>query len=385
MIISGLDRLIISDNKFINLNSAIIANHTSVTSNLIYSWDILLGKGFKLKRIFSPEHGLFGTEQDQIPAGSHSGFPVEIISLYGNTNSTLFPDEKYLNDLDIVFFDIQDVGARYYTYLNTMIYFMRKISGRKIKFAVLDRPNPLGGKTIEGPLLDMNFESFVGALPVCVRHGFTGGEIALMAKDFYNIDIDLQVIKMQNWKREMFYDETGLTWIPPSPNMPTLNTALVYPGLCLIEGTNLSEGRGTTTPFETTGSDFIDSNKYSEYLNSLNLSGVYFRSVLFKPVFGKFAGKTCSGIFIHVTDRKIFSSFKTGLAVIHAAKKLTGKLIFRTDEYEFNNTIPAFDLLCGNSVIRNMIEKEDSLESIFNSFHEDESKYLNNKKDYHIY
>ncbi len=385
MVISGLDNLIASDKKFINLNSAIIANHTSVTSNLIYSWDVLLKKGFNLKRIFSPEHGLFATEQDQIPAGSHSGYPAEIISLYGNSNSTLFPDEKYLSDLDIVFFDIQDVGARYYTYLNTMIYFMRKISGRKIKFAVLDRPNPLGGEKVEGPVLNMKFESFVGALPVCVRHGFTAGETALMAKDFYNNDIDLHVIKMKNWRRGMFYDKTGLTWISPSPNMPTLNTALVYPGLCLIEGTNLSEGRGTTTPFETSGADFIDSNKYSDYLNSINLPGAYFRPVLFKPVFGKFSGKTCSGIFIHITDRKKFSSFKTGLAVIHAAKKLTGKLIFRTDEYEFNNTIPAFDLLCGNSDLRNMIETEVSLEIIFDSFQEDESKYSKDKKDYHIY
>ncbi|WP_153000728.1 exo-beta-N-acetylmuramidase NamZ domain-containing protein, partial [Chlorobium limicola] len=250
MVRTGLDMLLENIDRYSRRSIGLIVNQTSVTPDLRYSWDVLRKKGLHIKRIFSPEHGLFATEQDQIAVGRQPEAEYELVSLYGSSSETLIPDRSLLDDLDLILFDIQDVGSRYYTYVNTLALFMEAASGRDLEIMVLDRPNPLGGSVIEGPLLDQAFRSFVGIFPVPVRHGMTAGELALLYRDWKKIDVKLTVMTMKDWRRNMLFPETGLPWIPPSPNMPTFATAEVYPGMCLFEGLNVSEGRGSTTPFQ---------------------------------------------------------------------------------------------------------------------------------------
>ena len=234
MIHTGLDRLLARPDTLRNRSVGLVANHTSVNNALRYSWDLLSGEGVEIKKVFSPEHGLFGTEQDQVPVSTRIDFPFDIVNLYGETSDSLAPVRSHLDGLDCVLFDIQDIGTRYYTYVNTMVLFLKELHSRDIQMMVLDRPNPLGGCAVEGPVLKKGFESFVGLLPVPVRHGLTAGELARLAVDYFKLDVNLRVIEMTGWSRDMFYDDTGLPWVPPSPNMPTLKTAFVYPGMCLI-------------------------------------------------------------------------------------------------------------------------------------------------------
>ncbi len=250
MVATGLEILLRKSDRFQNRNIGLIVNQSSVTPDLKYSWNILKERGMQIKMIFSPEHGLFATEQDQIAVNYQPELGCEMVSLYGDSIESLLPDKALLDNLDLILFDIQDVGSRYYTYINTLALFMEAVSGMELEIVVLDRPNPLGGTIVEGPMLDPAFRSFVGIFPVPVRHGMTAGELALFYRDFKKLDINLSVIAMEGWQRSMLFPETGLPWIPPSPNMPTFDTAEVYPGMCLFEGVNISEGRGTTTPFQ---------------------------------------------------------------------------------------------------------------------------------------
>ena len=220
MIATGLDILLGNTSSFRNRSIGLIGNQTSTTYELNYSWNALKEKGIHLKKIFSPEHGLYATEQDQVPVTFQPELESEIVSLYGDTAESLIPDKALLDNLDLILFDIQDVGSRYYTYVNTLALFMEAVSGRNIEIMVLDRPNPLGGTIIEGPLLDAAYRSFVGIFPVPVRHGMTAGELAYLYRDFKKLDVNLSVLKMVGWKRSMLFPETGLPWIPPSPNMP---------------------------------------------------------------------------------------------------------------------------------------------------------------------
>jgi uncharacterized protein YbbC (DUF1343 family) len=357
MVVTGLKRFLDRAGKYGKRRIGLIANQTSVDSALRYSWEALARRGMAPVRIFSPEHGLFGTEQDQIAAveGRHGG--IEVVSLYGGNYGSLIPEPGMLDDLDLVLFDIQDIGARYYTFVNTMALFMRELHGRDIEFMVLDRPNPIGGDLVEGPMLESGYGSFVGVMPVPVRHGMTAGELALLYRDVTKIDISLTVMEMEGWERSMRFADTGLAWIPPSPNMPTLNTALVYPGMCLLEGTNVSEGRGTTTPFENFGAPFAEAERLVSVLNGYDLPGVFFRPVRFKPTFHKFAGRSIDGAFIHVTDPRAFRPFLTGVAVVKAYHDLCGEFAFLRASTMFNDTHPAFDLLTGGPGIREAIEK----------------------------
>ncbi|MCG8375660.1 MAG: DUF1343 domain-containing protein, partial [Chlorobiales bacterium] len=248
MVQNGLDILLQDTNRLKNRSIALIANQTSVTLDLNYSWFALQKKGIALKKIFSPEHGLFSTEQDQVAVTGQPDIGCDIISLYGHSADSLLPDQSFLQDIDLVIFDIQDIGSRYYTYINTLALFMEAVDGLDIDILVLDRPNPLGGKTVEGPLPDPAYRSFVGVLPVPPRHGMTAGEAARLYLDHRKLDVNLHVVAMEGWQRTMHFPQTGLQWVVPSPNMPTWETALVYPGMCLFEGLNVSEGRGTTTP-----------------------------------------------------------------------------------------------------------------------------------------
>ncbi|MCX6179493.1 MAG: DUF1343 domain-containing protein [Chlorobiales bacterium] len=386
MIATGLDILLRNTNRFLNRNIGLIVNQTSVTPELKYSWNVLKERGIKLKRIFSPEHGLFATEQDQIAVSYQPDLDCEIVSLYGDSAKSLLPNKTLLDNIDLILFDIQDVGSRYYTYVNTLALFMDSVSGMDIEIMVLDRPNPLGGTIIEGPLLDQAFRSFVGIFPIPVRHGMTAGELAHLYRDFKKLDINLSVITMEGWKRSMLFPETALPWIPPSPNMPTFATAEVYPGMCLFEGLNVSEGRGTTTPFQLSGAPFIKPAEFTERCQVFGLEGVLFRPVWFKPTFHKFCGKVIGGIWLQVTDHSRFRSFATGIAMTLALHELYPEhLQFLNGVYEFNDTLPAFDLLAGNSHIRTSILNGYNVNSIIASWKADEAEFSEIKQGFHLY
>lgn len=384
MVKTGLDIFINEADQYRKRDIALLVNHSSVNRECRYIWDILKKKGLLVKRLFSPEHGLFGTEQDQVPVSYQPDPGIEVVSLYSNTYDSLFPARKHLTDIDTVIFDMQDIGSRYYTYINTMVFFMKAVSGMDIEFIVLDRPNPLGDK-IEGPLLQKGFESFVGVLPVPVRHSLTAGELSLIAVDHFDLDINLRVVKVEGWERNMLFPETGLPWIPPSPNMPSFSTALVYPGMCLFEALNISEGRGTTTPFENFGAPYIDPYLLTGELNSGAIEGVYFRPYYFVPTYHKYRENVVGGAFLHVYDTELFKPFTTGLHIVHTINRLYPELVFLDDVYEFNSEHLSFDLLTGNSHIRRMLEEDTPMIIIKESWMDDEEKFRSKRRRYLLY
>ena len=386
MVITGLDLLLLDTDVLKKRNVALVANQTSVDIGIEYSWNTLKERGVTLKRIFSPEHGLFTTEQDQIAVTNQPETGCDIVSLYGDSFGTLLPDRRFLDDIDLVIFDIQDIGTRYYTYSNTLALFMDAVEGLNIEILVLDRPNPLGGTAVEGPLPDPKYRSFVGILPVPPRHGLTVGELAHLYRNYKKLDINLTVQPMRGWKRQMLFPETGLHWIAPSPNMPTLKTALVYPGMCLLEGLNISEGRGTTTPFLHFGAPFIEPYDLKKSLDELELEGVIFRPTFFKPSFHKYSNEVAGGLFLHVCDPESFDAFSTAIAVTAALQRLyPQELRFLDEVYEFNTTFPAFDLLCGSGSLRRMISENRPFEELRASWKKDEAAFLSAKEIFHLY
>jgi len=384
MIQSGLE-VFLDSPDYGARNIALIANQTSATSDFLYGWDAMRKKGLRLKKIFSPEHGIYSTEQDQVPVADQPDPGCPIVSLYGDRHDMLAPDLSLLEGIDCVVFDIQDVGARYYTYVNTMILFMQRIAGSGVEFIVLDRPNPIGGAAVEGPLLKPGYESFCGVMPVAVRHGLTAGELAVMAKNYFHLDIALTVVRMRGWRRDMAYADAGLPWIPPSPNMPVAETALVYPGFCLFEGLNVSEGRGTTTPFRIIGAPFIEPFSLATDANALKIPGVSFRPTYFKPVFNKYSGISIGGIYIHVTHPVEFKPFLAAVALIRCIHERCGELEFLTGVYEFNDTHPAFDLLAGSDALRSGIDRGRSLDDLAAVWEKEERDFAEKREQYLMY
>ncbi|HUU29097.1 MAG TPA: DUF1343 domain-containing protein [archaeon] len=364
IITCGADRLL-GEDQFKGLVESkrvgVAVNHTAVTADYSF-WPSLLKKrtGARLEVIFSPEHGLWGAEQDQVPcAGERRSFVgAPVVSLYGADPGSLKPDPELLRGLDAVLFDIQDIGSRYYTYIYTLAYVMEAAAEAGVRVVVLDRPNPLGGEKVEGPALQKGYESFVGrfaGLPV--RHGMTAGELALYFSGIHGVGRSPEVVPVKGWQRRLTAFEYRAPWVSPSPNMPTIDTALVYPGMCLLEGTSLSEGRGTTRPFEIFGAPHLDTSALAGRLNGLELAGVRFRPHRFIPTFSKHAGVLCSGAQVHVTDRTVFHPFLTGAAVIWAAKNLAPEeFVWLAGGYEFVEHIPAIDLLFGDKSFRMLID-----------------------------
>jgi len=372
------------DKKFHGLKAGVLIHPASVNRKLIYTKEVLLNtKKIKISAFFGPQHGIFGNTQDNMIEwegfiDKSTGLPV--YSLYGKTRK---PTSEMLKDIDILIIDLQDVGARYYTFIWTMALCMEACEG-KIPLIVLDRVNPIGGIITEGPLLKKNFTSFVGLHPLPVRHGMTIGEIALYFKDNFYPKVDLTVIYLKNWKRKLWFNETGLHWVMPSPNMPTLDTATVYPGMCLLEGTILSEGRGTTRPFEIFGAPFIDPAKLVKRLNEFKLKGVFFRPLYFTPTFNKFSGQLCGGVQIHVIDREKFKAFKTAVAILLTIKEIYPQInIWREPPYEYEFEKLPFDILSGSDRLRKDIEEGKSLKDMeywwndeLESFRKIREKYL---------
>lgn len=366
-----------------------ICNTTSVDARLDHLADLLAqAPGVELAALFGPEHGVRGEAQDMIGVAHArdrvTGLPVH--SLYGASFESLSPTPQSMAGLDAFVFDIQDVGSRYYTYVYTMALCMRAAARAKIAFFVLDRPNPIDGLSVEGNLIRPGFESFVGLFPLPNRHGMTAGELARHFNESQGIGCDLTVIPCEGWRREMWWEQTGRPFIPPSPNMPTVDTACVYPGLCLVEGTNLSEGRGTTRPFELIGAPFLDPRRFVEALRTEALDGVAFRATSFCPTFQKHAGHSCGGAMIHVTDRKAFCPVRTGVAILRAAKEVGGdRFRWRTERYEFIDDKPAIDLLCGTDAVRLAIDAGKELDACMSGFEEDRRSFDEIRKKYLIY
>ena len=356
----------------------LITNPTGVDSELRSSVDLFAeDPDIELTALYGPEHGVRGDAQagDKVDyyIDEKTGLPV--YSLYGDTRK---PTPEMLKNVDILVFDIQDVGARFYTYIYTMAYAMEAAKEQGIPFVVLDRPNPLGGEVVEGPVLEEEYSSFVGKYPIPLRHGMTVGELAQLFNEEFGIGADLTVKKKKKWKRSFDYDETNLPFVMPSPNMPTLETAFVYPGTGLIEGTNVSEGRGTTKPFELLGAPFINGTELSEKLNNLHLDGVKFRAASFTPSFSKHSEQLSHGVQVYVTDREKYQSVETGLHIVKTIHDLYG------EEFSFNKS-GNFDLLIGNSWVREELEKGTNVEDIIAKWQKDTKAFKKVRKQYLLY
>jgi uncharacterized protein YbbC (DUF1343 family) len=360
---AGLD-VLLSDHAAIRdlrgRKVGLCCNHTAVTRALDHATTALRDAGVALTRIFAPEHGVDATAQDMIGVeGDDARVPT--VSLYGTTAASLRPEPALLSDLDVVLFDIQDVGSRYYTYQATLGYLMEVAAGTVTEVVVLDRPNPIDGVSLEGNVVEPAYASFVGAYPLANRHGMTMGELGTFFGTELGIGCPFRVVKMDGWRRDQWFDETGLPWIFPSPNMPTLETAAIYPGLCLVEATNLSEGRGTTRPFHLVGAPWIDRDRMTELCRKgaadARLDGVAFRAASFEPRFQKYAAVPCHGIEIVVTERRALHSLLLGLVVLEAAIRTNpDRFAWRTETYEFVDDPIAIDLLTGSSEARAALE-----------------------------
>ena len=387
----GLEQLLSNpENYLCGSTLGLVVNQTSLTGNGCSSITQFRNNNqFKLSTLFAPEHGLYGIDQDMVSIADQtdpiSGLPVK--SLYGTDASSLTPSPYLLNEIDNLIFDIQDVGSRYYTFIYTLAKCMQACAESNTRMIVCDRPNPINGLKIEGNLVKEEFLSFVGQYPLPNRHGMTVGELARLFNDHFGIKCDLKVVPMEGWERSMWYDQTGLPWIPPSPNIPTLSTATVYPGMCLIEGTLLSEGRGTTTPFEQVGAPYINAETLAKTLNDESLPGLFFRPQYFKPQFQKWSGKVCGAVQLHITDRDKIKSLVTSITLLSSIKKLyPNEFAWRTEPYEFVSDRLAIDLLYGSPTLREEIDSSSlSLNDLEPSWKEEIKEFLPQREAYLIY
>jgi uncharacterized protein YbbC (DUF1343 family) len=346
----------------------LLSHQASVTRALEHAVSVVARlRGPKLVALFAPEHGIASAAQDHARVGfardAETGLPVW--SLY---DRRLEPSPEMLAGLDALVVDLQDVGSRYYTFQWTMALSMRACARARIPVVVLDRPNPLGGQLMEGNIARPGYTSFVGLYPLPTRPGMTIGEVASYLNETHAIGCDLTVVPMAGWRRAMRWEDTGLPWVSPSPNMPTLDTARVYPGGCLIEGTNLSEGRGTTRPFELVGAPYLDGGRLARALAKRRLPGVAFRAVAFQPAFHKYRGEICRGVQLHVIDTRRFKPFATYLALIIEARNQSRRFRWRRPPYEFEHRRLPIDLLCGGDEIRRAIERGTPLGRIERSW-----------------
>ena len=367
----------------------VLTNHSAVDRRLRHLL-ALLGEidELRLARVFGPEHGVWGAAQDMIAVSSGSeplsGAPL--VSLYGDKEASLRPDPRHLADLDCLLFDIQDIGTRFYTYTASLALAIEACAEAGTACVVLDRPNPLGGELVEGNLVIEELRSFVGTIPVPVRHGMTAGELALYYNDHFHVGCDLRVVACHGWKRGVWFDSTGLPWVLPSPNMPTLDTAIVYPGACLVEATEISEGRGTTRPFELVGAPWVDGFKLAAELNAMGLAGVAFRPHFFEPTFQKHAGRVCGAVQYHVLDRQAFRPLQSGLAVLWQIRRLwPEQFAWRAAAYEFRSDVPAMDLLCGTPLVRQAMDAGVDFDKVYATACQGGASFGDERRPYLLY
>ncbi|MBP7654735.1 DUF1343 domain-containing protein [Candidatus Dependentiae bacterium] len=365
--------------------AGIVCNQASVTQDLKYS-HIELNKKLKIKYLFSPQHGFYCTEQANMietPNSIDNLTGINLVSLYSSTRKI---NDRYLKNIDFIIFDLQDVGSRYYTYLWTLYYCMEACEKNGKKILVLDRPNIINGIDIEGNTISEGYNSFVGLFPILNRYGLTIGEFAIMLKNLKFKKLELEVVKLKNWSREKYFDEYKNEWIPASPNIPSITSAVTYPGTCLFEATNISEGRGTTRPFEIIGAPFINPAELLKEINRFKLGGVCFRQIYFRPTFDKFKNEICGGLFFHVIDRKKFKPVRTALILIYLLKKLyPEKFEWYSGAYEYENKIPAIDILYGSDLFRKCVDNQNVLKNIFSKINIEEKNFFDENRKWRIY
>ena len=352
----GSERLLASD-MLAGLRVGVVSNPASVDGAFRHVVDRIAAQpGVTLAALFGPQHGFHADVQDNMVETAHARHPrleVPIHSLYSDTRE---PTAAMFDGLDVLVIDLQDVGTRVYTYIYTMANCLRAARRHRLPVLVCDRPNPIGGEAVEGPVLDPAFASFVGQFPIPLRHGLTIGELARLFNDRFDIGAELEVIPLAGWSRSMYHDDAGAPWVIPSPNLPTLDSATVYPGAVLLEGTVLSEGRGTTRPFELFGAPGIDPEGLADSLHALDLPGVHFRPATFEPTFQKHAGRPCGGCQMHVTDRRAFRPVLAGVAAIAACREALGdRFGWREPPYEYEHDNLPIDILAGSPALREHI------------------------------
>tara|TARA_A100000164_G_scaffold348625_1_gene350955 strand:- start:467 stop:1738 length:1272 start_codon:yes stop_codon:yes gene_type:complete len=385
---SGLDVLELSDFEILkNKNIGLVINHTSVNKYNTHFLDLIKNKkDIKINKIFTPEHGLEGklSAGEFVKSGYDFENNIEIISLYGKKKK---PNSVDLHNLDLVIYDIQDIGSRYYTYISTMTYMMESCAENNLPFFVLDRPNPLGGDYVRGPILELNYSSFVGIHPIPIVHGMTSGELAIMINEleWINKRLDLTIIPVINWQRNEIYDGPMAGWIPPSPNIPDIETVKLYTGLCLLEGTNISEGRGTYSPFKFIGAPFIKPKEMDNFKNKLNNFGIGYESFSFTPISilgmsnkPKFENDQCNGIKLSISEDREYDALKLSVELIFYLNKLYPNL-FKFLESNF------IDNLYGSDKLRKMIESQSDINILFDQWILDEEKFKNQREKFLIY
>jgi len=380
-LIDGPDRKLIAGQRI-----GLVSNPASVDSRIVHASDRLASGDWTLAALFGPQHGFRSDLQENMiesPHGRDAKRRVPVFSLYSETRE---PTAEMLADVDVLVIDLQDVGTRIYTYVYTMANCLRAARKHGIRVVVCDRPNPIGGDEIEGATLDPAYESFVGQFPIPMRHGLTIGEVARLFNDHFGINAAVDVVPMEGWRRSMYFDETGLPWVLPSPNIPTLDTTVVYPGAVLFEGTELSEGRGTTRPFELIGAPWIDPERYADAMNARAIPGAYFRPAFFEPTFHKQAQKGCGGCQIHVTDRAVFPAMRVAIEMLDEFKREAPReKLWRDPPYEYEHVKPPIDILYGSDRLRHGIDGGESPASIMAGWNDDEAAFRTLREKYLLY
>jgi len=384
----GIERLL--DDQIDLLKGArvgLVCNQASVNHDFHHAADLFHQHPLiNLTTLFGPQHGIRGDVQDNMIETGHATDRTTGLPIYSLYSETREPSEEMLREVDIIVVDLQDVGTRIYTFVYTLANCMRAAKRLNKKVIACDRPNPINGIQLEGAVLDPAFASFVGQFPIATRHGMTFCELGRLFNEAFGIGCELECVTMDGWSRALWYDETDGPWVLPSPNMPTLDAATVFPGTVHLEGTQMSEGRGTTRPFELVGAPYIDADRFAETLNGRNLPGVYFRSCVFLPTFQKHGGEACGGVQIHVTNRETFQPALSGIAIVKTAFDLYGDgFKWKNPPYEYEYDKNPFDVIAGTSKVREAIERGDSLERIKESWEAPLADFSKLRGDFLLY
>ncbi len=355
----------------------VVANPASVDDRFVHVVErVRRAEGVTLAAIFGPQHGFRSDVQDNMIESPHARDAARQVPVYSLYSETREPTAEMLAGLDVLVVDLQDIGARIYTYVYTLANCLRACARHGVPVIVCDRPNPIGGVAVEGETLVPGFESFVGQFPIPMRHGMTIGELARLFNEQFQIGADVDVVPMEGWRRDAFADEIGAPWVMPSPNIPTLDSAVVYPGAVLLEGTLASEGRGTTRPFELAGAPWVDAEAFADRLNGHELPGVIFRPAVFEPTFQKHARTSCGGCQLHVTDRRTFTPVAAGIAVIEELRRANpAAFAWRPPPYEYEHRLMPIDILAGSSRLRERIDAGEPAAAIAAGWRDDEAGF----------
>jgi uncharacterized protein YbbC (DUF1343 family) len=384
----GIDRLLESERELIaGRRLGLVCNPASIDASFSHSASRLAAnEGWTLAALFGPQHGFRSNLQDNMIETPHDHDARRRLPVYSLYSETREPTEAMLRDVDVLVIDLQDVGTRVYTYIYTMANCMRAAARHGVRVVVCDRPNPIGGEAVEGSLLQEQWTSFVGQFPIPLRHGMTIGELARMFNDHFGIGCALDVVTLDGWRRDMYFDDTGLPWIIPSPNLPTLDSAIVYPGTVLFEGTQISEGRGTTRTFELIGAPWIDGEQLADAMNARRLPGVHFRPVFFEPTFHKHARQTCGGSQIHVLDRQSFKPVRTAVELVAEFWREDPKrFAWKEPPYEYEHHKLPIDVLFGSDRLRTAVEAGGDVAPLIASWRADEETFRQQRQPFLLY